>query len=194
MFNVWCCFWCVQKTTKEEKRSQHLCRLQWGWEWGTVDQRACTVNTALMCICTIFSLWLWAGGTVQCLQGISISDTRLVDLDCNLLPLKGGREISASPPPCLESQGCLFDPTVLSPLLFFCLVLSLFLSYPHHHQCLLQGFWSNLVSVQNVQLKRLNDSWICVINQCCLSGCVVWLNNSKWSLCLVPLSGWLCYK
>ena len=35
-------------------------------------------------------------------------------------------------PPCLESQGCQFDSTVLyrSPLLFFCLVLSLFLSYP----------------------------------------------------------------
>ena len=37
------------------------------------------------------------------------------------------------PPPCLESQGCQFDPTFFSfffPLLFFCLVHSLFLTYP----------------------------------------------------------------
>ena len=33
-------------------------------------------------------------------------------------------------PPCLESQGCQFDPTFIYLLLFFCLALSLFLSYP----------------------------------------------------------------
>ena len=34
-------------------------------------------------------------------------------------------------PPCLESQGCQFDPSFLiSPILFFCIVLLLFLSFP----------------------------------------------------------------
>ena len=35
-----------------------------------------------------------------------------------------------NPPPDLESQDFQLDPTFLSPRLFFCLVLSLFLSYP----------------------------------------------------------------
>ena len=48
----------------------------------------------------------------------------------------GGLLMSRFPPPpppplsCLESQGCQFNPTLYIPLLFFCLALSLFLSYP----------------------------------------------------------------
>ena len=46
---------------------------------------------------------------------------------CVCVP-KGGRGVS-DVPPCKESQGCQFDLAFLSPLLFFCLVMSLCLSY-----------------------------------------------------------------
>ena len=45
------------------------------------------------------------------------------------VPLKGGREFLMSPH-CLESGLSVWSHYIISPLLFFCLVLLLFLSYP----------------------------------------------------------------
>ena len=104
---------------------------------------------------------LWNGTMNRGLRILSSNSTCNCWWELWLKPPNGGLGFLMSPP-CLESQGCQFYPTFLYLILFFCQVLSLFLSY-------LFLLWPILLTPFSLNLHFLKGRLLWLLSFLCVS-------------------------